>query len=346
MLEMNLGISMQEQVYLKDYTTFKLGGPASYFFCIRSREDLTQALQFAQEKKLPWFVLGGGSNIVVRDEGYSGVVLKMEISGIEAREFKNGSVSVVAGAGELFDGLVAHAVTRGWYGLENLSYIPGTVGAAPIQNIGAYGAEICQVIDWVEVWNPARKSLERMGREACHFGYRTSVFKEAEGQNCIVLHVGLTLTRKGSPDLRYKDVAEYFATVRYEATLQKVRQAIGEIRLRKFPDLKHYGTAGSYFKNPIVTRAQAQKLQVRFPDLPVYEVDVYRVKLSLAWILDHVLHLKGVRQGMVGTFERQPLVLINFGGATTRELSTFAKKIVTEVHVATGIRISLEVILV
>lgn len=333
---------MQEGVPLKMYTTFKIGGHASYFALVRSLEDLTGALQFADSKKLPWFVLGGGSNLLIGDAPYKGVVLKMEIKGMEWSETA-GDVLVSAGAGETWDDLVAFTVSNGWYGLENLSFIPGSVGASPIQNIGAYGVEVKECIQWVEVFDTKTFAVKKMEAAACGFGYRTSFFKE-KGEELIVLRVGFKLARNGSPRLGYKDVAEYFKEASGAPTLVDVRKAIGEIRQRKFPDLKHVGTAGSYFKNPIVNRIVAQELMVRFPGIPIYPHDALTFKVSLAWILDHVLHLKGACEGSVGLFEHQPLVLVNLGGATARDVHTFAKKITEHVFSVTQIAIVPEVV--
>ena len=334
---------MQEGVSLKEYTTFKVGGPASYFATVRSVGELTDALTFAAQHTLAWFVLGGGSNVIFSDEGYEGVVLKMEITGV-AVEDRGDTVEVTCGAGESWDALVALSVERGWYGLENLSAIPGTVGAAPLQNIGAYGMEVGESISFVEVLNTETGEIETLTPAACAFGYRTSVFKTPEGAKYTVLRVGFLLKKWGELRLTYKDVTDYFKSTGVSPTLNSVRGAIGEIRAQKFPDLALYGTAGSYFKNPIIPREEGRALQARFPELPLYDVDGGHVKIALAWILDHVLHLRGLRKGRVGTFERQPLVLVNFGGATSVELHAFAECIAADVLNATGIKIVPEVV--
>lgn len=335
---------MQLNVSLKPYTTLKIGGPASYFVAVKNIQDLAQGVAFARKKKLPWFVLGGGSNIVVSDQGYPGVVLKMELRGIEWSELPGGVVQLIAAAGESWDTVVATAVSRGWYGLENLSFIPGTVGAAPIQNIGAYGVEVKDYIEWVEVFDTVRDTREVLPAKACGFGYRDSIFKHEAGEHLIVLRVGFKLNKRGSITMRYPDIAAYFVTFVRPPTLMETRRAVGEIRAKKFPDLVKFGTAGSFFKNPIVSIEDAQALKARFPELPIFSVDASWAKIPLAWILDHVLNLRGYRAGSIGMYERQPLVLVNFGGATSEDLSVFVEHVAKQVRAATNIVIAPEVV--
>lgn len=335
-------MELKPLVPLSTLTTLRVGGRAHQVAFIHRVGDLKQALEHARAHMLPWFVLGGGSNTLFLDEGYPGIVLKIELRGIRENLLRTKVLLEVA-AGESFDEVVRYAVARGWYGLENLSFIPGTVGAAPIQNIGAYGAEVGDRIAWVDVYDINSGGLRRLTQAECAFSYRDSVFKHPAGADFIVVRVCFELATEGSFNTSYQDVAAFFAG-NVPRSLGDVREAIGKIRSGKFPDMRHCGTAGSFFKNPILARALGEKLQATYPHLPLYRVNDREVKCSLAWILDHVLGLKGVRVGHVGTFATQPLVLVTFDGATTTELNYFASNIADAVKRETNIEIEREVI--
>lgn len=335
-------MEFKEHVSLKTLTTLKVGGEARYFVVVKTIEDVEQALLFAREKQVAWFVLGGGSNVLFPDTSYPGLIIKVELKGIEEIK-KTDQVWVRASAGEVWDDLVAYSVERGWYGLENLSFIPGFVGGAPIQNIGAYGVEVGSLIREVTAWDAQEGKVVRLSKTDCAFGYRDSIFKTKLGKRYVVLDVQFELVCSGLPNLSYRDVAEYFKE-KNTPTLSEVRSAIGSIRARKFPDLRNYGTAGSFFKNPIVAEAVAEKLLSRYPGLPVFPAGKDKVKLSLAWILDNILHVKGIRHGVVGTFEAQPLVLVTYEGARASDVEDFAEHIEALVRKKIGVEIEQEVV--
>ncbi len=292
-------LRVREHVTLKDFTTLKVGGTARYFFSVSTAETLAEAVLFARGKKLPLVVLGGGSNVIVSDTLIDALVVKIEIQGIEwvedvlkCRDFdilksqhlnmsesQNSNIStsqnvlVVAGAGESWDALVGEAVKRGLWGIENLSGIPGTVGAAPIQNIGAYGAEIQNVLEWVEVFDAKTGKIRTLPNHECFFGYRDSIFKTPRGRDLIITRVALRLSKNGTPHLEYKDLKERFKNKDSgfkNPTVQEIRQAVLEIRIRKFPNLRQFGTAGSFFKNPIIPKRQFDELKKKYPDLVGY----------------------------------------------------------------------------
>lgn len=317
----------------------RVGGVARYFFTITNEHDLSAALAFTQERNLPFFVLGGGSNTIIPDEGFSGVVAKMEMKGIRFEEEDENVVVAIAEAGEDWDGLVAATVERGLYGLENLSAIPGTVGAAPIQNIGAYGIEAADVIEWVEVFDPATMHTRRMTPRECAFGYRDSFFKTDEGKKLIVLRVAFRLSRDGKLFMEYDDVQKYFVDYDLTPNLAMLRRAIIAIRASKLPDMH---TAGSFFKNPIISKEQARALKERYPDAPCHSIDD-GVKVSAAWLIEHVGGWKGYREGAVGVYEHHALVLINYGTGTSAELFSLAEKIVDSIKSKTGITLEQEV---
>lgn len=340
-------MTIQENVPLAPLTTFRIGGAARFFVEARSVADIEEAVAFAEGKNadgkiLPVFVLGGGSNILVSDNGFDGLVIKNELRGLSEEEDVN-NVRMIAAAGEDWDEFVKFTVEdRGLYGLENLSMIPGTVGASPVQNIGAYGAEAKDTIEWVEVYNPSTKSIEKITNTDCRFGYRDSVFKH-ERKNNIILRVAFLLKKKGRLALGYKDLRKYFEGRVGMPSLCNVRDAIIKIRAAKFPDLSKIGTAGSFFKNIVVLKSEYKELFLKFPGIFSFPVDETRVKISTAWILDKICGYKGVRHGDVGVYENQALVLVNFGNGTAADVKAMADEIIASVKEKMGITITPEV---
>ena len=358
-------MELRESVSLKELTTLQTGGTARYFAVAGSAAELREAVAIAKEKDLPFFILGGGSNLLVSQGIIDAVVVQNSIRGVEWRD-EEASVLAVSGAGENWDALVAESVRRGLWGLENLSGIPGTVGAAPVQNIGAYGAELAELLAWVEGFDALSGETKTLSLEACRLSYRESFFKTAAGKNFIITRVALRLKKDGAPNLSYKDLQQYFSA-KPTPTLAEIRTAVLEVRSKKFPDLTQFGTAGSFFKNPIVSTEAFAALKKRFPDLPGFQLprlptrlpiggqvggqattnyQVPSFKIPLAWILEHLCNLKGLRKGSVGLFPNQPIVLVNYGGATAEEIRAFAEEIERIVREKTGITIEREVVLV
>ncbi len=335
-------MKIQENVSLKEYTTFKIGGPARFFCVVTNEDELIEAVGFSKKNKIGFFILGGGSNLLISDAGFQGLVIKMEMKEILYKEDGN-EVKVTAGAGENWDKFVQETVEKDLYGLENLSLIPGTVGATPVQNIGAYGSEVKDTIETVHVLDVVKDEYRDLTNEQCKFAYRYSMFKDEPGRY-IVLSVTFVLHKKGALNYSYKDLQEYFVFKRIKApTLEQVRNAVVEIRMRKLPDLKKYGTAGSFFKNVIVPQAQAKELLVKYPEMILHAVNKEKVKIPIAWILDHVCGFRGVKKGNVGTYQNQALVLVNYGNGTSKEIIDLAQKMVDGVYKNTGIEILPEV---
>ncbi len=336
---------LSEQESLAQYTTFKIGGPAAYFAEPESDEEVREAIAFAEEKQLPVVVLGGGSNVLIADQGFPGLVLHMankEITWTTEGE----TTLAVSDAGVAWDFFVSECVMRGLWGVEALSGIPGTIGGGIVQNVGAYGKEVAECIEWVEVYDPVTEVIRRLDRASCHFAYRDSVFKHEEGKHLIILRAAFQLKKNGAPALNYKDLVEYDKNEKPIQTLGDVREAILAIRARKFPDLRTIGTAGSFFKNPIVSNTVRDVLMKRYPDAPHYPVDEAHTKLSAAWIIDHVLKMRGVSEGHVGSWEGQALVLITDTKATAEEVTQFASKIISACMEKTNILLEAEVIFV
>ncbi len=330
---------------LSEHTTFKTGGEAERFSVVDTKKALGDALVEANSQALPITVIGGGSNILAKDDGVEGLVIKNCIGGLEVLKHTKDVICVKVGAGEVFDRLVYRTVNEGWWGLENLSAIPGSVGAVPIQNVGAYGVEVSSFITEVEAVHKKTQTERIFSREECHFGYRDSFFKTTEGKEWIVTAVTFCLSKTACPILEYKDLKAKFAEVT-NPSQQKIRETIIEIRNQKFPDWHKVGTAGSFFKNPIIPKVLYDKLLQSYPELPAFPVSENSVKVPLGWILDKVCGLKGVREGNVGTYEGQALVVVSYGDTTTKDILHFTKFIERTVLEKTGIKIEREVTLI
>lgn len=336
--------TIEENVPLAPFTTMGVGGPARYFSVAKDEEELLSLVNEAETKSWSVIILGGGSNVLFRDEGVNGLVIKNEIKGITNLGTEDESVIVKVGAGEKWDSFVGHTVTEGWWGLENLSAIPGSVGATPIQNVGAYGVEVADVISSVRVYSLSKREFLELSNSDCRFGYRDSIFKTPAGQDFIVTGVTFKLSIAPNPKLHYKDLAARFKDT--NPSQADIREAVIEIRANKFPDWREIGTAGSFFKNPIIPRDHFEKLHAEYPELSGFPEENDQVKVSLGWILDKVCELKGFREGNVGTYEKQSLVLVNYKEVTTDEILTFAEKIKARVKEKTGIDIEREPVLI
>jgi UDP-N-acetylmuramate dehydrogenase len=333
-------LNIQENIMLEDFTTFHIGGPARYFVTVKDLKELKEAIFFTKREKIKFLVLGGGSNILMSDSGFDGLVIKNEIKKKEILP----SGLVVFGSGENWDEAVEFAVSQNLVGFENLSGIPGTVGATPVQNVGAYGMEIKDTLFYVKALNTENGEEEIFKNEKCQFAYRSSIFKKLEYKKYILTEVAFALKKDGKLNTSYKDIKNYFADHSdIPVNLRNIRQAVLNIRNNKFPDIKKFGLAGSFFKNPVITNNKYQELILTYKDLPNFPAEEGFVKVPLAWILDHICKLKGYKVGNVGLYENQPIVLLNFGGVTAKEvlaLSAYVKKIVLE---KTGIVVEEEV---
>jgi UDP-N-acetylmuramate dehydrogenase len=330
-------MDIEKDVSLAPFTTFGIGGPAVYMVRAKTFADVQAAFAFAKEQKLKVLILGGGSNMLVADEGFDGLVVKIELQGIT----REGDL-LVAAAGEPWDGLVERAVREGLWGIENLSGIPGTMGAAPIQNIGAYGTEVKDTLAWVEVLEVTSGAVRRFSNAECQFGYRDSYFKR-NPREYVVLRVAFALREEAKPNITYKDLQTAFSGKDIERVdLSRVREAVLGIRAKKFPDLSLEGTAGSYFLNPIVAPEVAARLAARYPELPQFST-ANGVKVSLAWLLDHALGLKGIAVGGARLFERQPIVVVAVHGTRATDVRALAQKIKDEVKEKVSVDIEEEV---
>lgn len=338
-------MELHTDVSLAELTTLRLGGVARFYTTAHTVEELREAVAYAREHRLPIFWLGGGSNVCFGDAGWDGLVVRVALTGRDYTEDTRGDAQAIVSAGESWDGFVRDTVTQGFWGLENLSHIPGTVGASPVQNIGAYGVSVADQIDWVEVLDTEDNQLHILSNHACAFGYRDSIFKRDAGRTLVVTRVAFRMHTKCTPRLDYKDLAHHFGA-RTDVSPLEVREALGVIRGKKFPNLAEVGTAGSFFKNPVIKRSHHTEIESWFGGpVPAHGIDDELVKVPLAWILER-LGWRGVRRGNVGTWKEHALVLVHFGGAHTDDLIRFANEIMADVRAKTAIRIEPEVSLV
>ncbi len=312
----------------------------------RAKSEVIEAVQFARAKNLPLFVLGGGSNLVVADSGFAGLVLKIGMADVSASD----DGMFVAGAGCDWDTLVAQTVEADCAGLECLSGIPGTVGGTPVQNVGAYGQDVSQTISEVRVLDLESLKVETMSNADCGFRYRASIFNTRERGRYVILRVSFQLRPGGKPSLSYPDLQQFFAGRSESATLADVRTAVREIRNRKamliVPGDEDARSAGSFFKNPVVPQSVFEELSARLKarglELPSYPAtDGFR-KLPAAWLVEHAGFAKGYVRGAAGISRRHALAIINRGGATAADIIALKDEIQAEVLREFGIELQAE----
>lgn len=333
---------LQQNVPLAPLTTLGIGGPAKFFVRAETVDEIREVMAWTAAQRLPFFILGGGSNVLIADEGFDGVVLQIDLRGITERD----EGMLCAAAGEPWDDVVAHTVARGWAGVECLSGIPGLTGATPIQNVGAYGQEVSETIIRVEVIERETGRVVTLTNWDCGFGYRDSVFKNAANDRYIVVGVTFRLKPGGAATIRYPELQKYLDEHDVDVRdLRQVRDAVIAIRRRKGmvldpadPDTR---SDGSFFMNPIVTATQFEALLDRAGPLPHFPFGD-QIKLSAAWLIEHAGFHKGFVHGNAGLSSKHSLAVINRGGATAREVIELVEMIQTGVRERFGVEIQPE----
>lgn len=331
---------IEENFSLTEYNTFHLPVKTRWFMEYDSEADLQKILQdeyFQESLSLP---IGGGSNLLFLND-YNGIVLHSQIKGLEIVEEKDGHVFLRIGAAEVWDDVVAYAVAKGWGGIENLSHIPGEAGAAAIQNIGAYGREIQDVIVTVEGYNQLSGEKRLFTHAECTYSYRYSFFKNEHNDPYIITHIVLRLEK--TPTAFCLDYGQLRKELEGQELLPKsIREAVIRIRTQKLPDPKEIGNAGSFFMNPVVSAADFEKIRQSHPDVPSYPAPDGKVKLSAGWLIEQC-GFKGKRYGAVGVYEKQALVLVAFEGATGNDIALLAESIRNAVRSRFGVELIPEV---
>jgi len=347
---------LQENVPLAPLTTLGVGGPARFFVEARSRTEVEEAIRLATARDLALFVLGGGSNLVVADSGWPGLVLKVAIPGIKRRPGNDneGRILFDVGAGESWDRFVSQAVVAQCAGVECLSGIPGNVGGTPVQNVGAYGQEVSETIESVEVFDLKDSQIRELCGEACGFAYRSSVFNTTERGRFIILKVTYALAPGGKPRLAYADLQRHFAGRESAPNLAEVREAVRHIRAVKGmllvagdPDCH---SAGSFFKNPILSEAQHADLNKRAAarglTIPSYPALEKSQKVSAAWLVEKSGFARGYGFGHVGLSSKHALAIVNRGAASAAEILALKDQIQQRVEEIWGVRLEPEPVMV
>lgn len=348
-------MKLEENIPLAPLTTLHVGGPARYFVEAHSEAHIKDALSFAAHRRLPLFVLGGGSNLLVADEGWPGLVLKVALPGVEY-EGEGDNTIFYAAAGDNWDDLVALTVSKNCAGLECMSGIPGTVGGTPVQNVGAYGQEVAQTITRVRVLEITSGKVRDLNNAGCGFAYRTSIFNTSARGRYIVLEVGYRLRQGGTPTLEYSDLKTYFAAAACTPSLQQVREAVRKIRQSKamllVPGDEDCRSAGSFFKNPLVSASEAARIhrlaEQRVPGkaLPQFPAQQGLVKLPAAWLVEQSGFPKGYTCGPVGISRKHALAIVNRGGATARDIVALKDEVQKKVFALWGVRLRPEPVFV
>jgi len=348
-------MQVQENIPLAPLTTFKIGGPARFFVEAKSIAEVEDAVRLARTRDLPLFVLGGGSNLVVADAGWPGLALKVGITGIDRRaNDEEEKVIFDVGAGESWDGFVSHAVDAHCAGVECLSGIPGNVGGTPVQNVGAYGQEVSQTIESVQVFDLKDNQVRELCNEACGFSYRTSIFNTSERGRFIILRVSYALTPGGESHIEYADLKRHFEGRKTNPNLAETREAVRRIRARKGmlivegdPDCR---SAGSFFKNPVLSEQQHEDLRNRAEAkglmIPSYPALERSHKVSAAWLVEHSEFLRGYACGHVGISSKHALAIVNRGEATASEVLALKDQIQQRVEEIWGVRLETEPVFV
>ena len=345
-------MEIREHGALAPLTTIGVGGPARFFVEATSAEEVREAIVYARSRSLPLFILGGGSNLLVSDAGWPGLVLKVSLLGINHRH-GHGTAYFDVGAGEDWDSFVAATVQHHCAGIECLSGIPGSVGGTPVQNVGAYGQEVAETIDTVVALNVASGEEEEFEKSDCGFGYRTSIFNTSARGRYVILRVTYALVHDGKPRIVYADLQKYFAG-RAEPTLAEVRDAVRQIRASKgmllTPGDDDARSAGSFFKNPVLTPEQFESLRdkasARGLEVPSYPALRARRKVSAAWLVEQSGFPKGFGNGRVGLSRKHALAIVNRGGAKAAEVLALKDEIQHRVRKQWGIELEPEPVMV
>ena len=326
---------------LEKYNTFGIAAKAKYFASFSSEDELTELLKSNTCKTETLFILGGGSNILLTKD-FEGIVLANNIKGIKQITEDEDSIHIAVGAGEIWHDLVLWSIKQNLSGIENLALIPGLVGASPMQNIGAYGTEVKDVITKVRYIEIESGKLNEITNNECDFGYRNSIFKQELKGKVVITEVNYQLSKTPLNNIKYGAITEELKRLRKEPSPASIAEAVINIRSSKLPDPKVLGNSGSFFKNPIIETTQFEALKKEFPALVGYKINETKTKIAAGWLIDNA-GLKGYRKADAGVHKNQALVLVNYGNATGTEIINLAKEVQQKVKEKYGISIEPEV---
>lgn len=307
-------MQVQTQVQLKSLNTLNLNAIASHYVQIKQPTDVIKALDFAEQRHLNVLILSGGSNLLL-PQHIQALVIHLNIQGIEVLAEDEHTITVKVGAGQVWHDFVLYSTQQHWFGLQNLALIPGLVGASPVQNIGAYGVEVGEFIESVQVYDRELKQFESITGQDCHFAYRHSIFKD-DPNRYIIVGVTFKLLKKADLKLNYGDLQQ---AVGEQLTAENLQNQVIHIRQSKLPDPKEFPNVGSFFKNPILSQVEFDKITQQFPNIPHYPQANSNVKVAAGWLIDQT-GWKGKQLGAVGMFHKQALVLVNYSDATLADV--------------------------
>ena len=335
-------MNIQANFSLKNHNTFGVNINCKTFVTLNSEEDSINFIQHNLDKTLPYFIIGGGSNLLFTKD-FDGTIIQMQNKGFEIVDENNKYVWIKAAAGEKWDDFVAWSVEKKYAGAENLSKIPGTIGAAPIQNIGAYGVELSEIFNALEAVEITSGKLKRFYLKELKFGYRDSIFKQKLKNKYIITAVILKLNKFPFFKIDYGNIKAELETMTYEnLNIAVIRQAVINIRTNKLPETNKLGNAGSFFKNPIVNNDKHLSLKKSFPNLVSYDLKNGSYKLAAGWLIDNA-GLKGYSKGKVAIHKNQALIIVNLGGAGGKEILEFSQEIQDKVQNLFGVKLEREV---
>ncbi len=317
-------MNITENVSLKPFNTFGVDVMAKYLITASTPKDICEVIDFSRENGLPLLPIGKGSNILFT-KNFEGVVLNLDSAEIKIISENDSDVLLEVSAGVVWDDAVRFAVKNNYWGLENLSLIPGAVGAAPVQNIGAYGAELKDVLESLEAIDRDTKEVVAFSNEECKFGYRDSIFKNELKDKFIISGVKLKLSKVSSPNINYRPLKKKFGS-RREIEIEEIRDEVIRIRKEKLPDHRELGNAGSFFMNPIISKDALDRLRAKYPSIPFYDLGEQKYKIPAAWLIEKA-GMKGYLEGNVGVSPEQALVILNYGEASGEEVIEFSEKI-------------------
>lgn len=333
---------IENDISLMNYNTFGVASSAKYFCAIKNKEELNELHKSPLYDAKLLLILGGGSNLLLT-QNFNGLVIKNEIKGIQVLNESDSHVIIEVGSGEVWHEFVLYAINQNWGGIENLSLIPGTVGAAPMQNIGAYGVEIKEVFESLNAYHLEKGEIHTFNKDECEFGYRESIFKNKVKGDYLITSVTLKLTKNHTYNTSYGAIQDTLSNNGIkEFSVKAISDAVIQIRQSKLPDPSIIGNAGSFFKNPIIDSTDYEGLKAEFGEIPNYHLPHNKVKIPAGWLIEQC-GWKGKRVGNIGVHDKQALVLVNYGGGTGLELKDLSLKIRSSVATKFGIELLPEV---
>ncbi len=325
-------MDVRTNIPLKNFTTMRLGGPARFFADARTPADVQQLITHAKQQNLPVFILGGGSNVLARDEGYSGLIIRMRIPGFELVEDTLHSMAIKIGAGEIWDSVVERTVSLNLSGIEAMSAIPGTAGAAPVQNVGAYGQEIAETLVSLEAYDTQANTFVVLQNQDCEFSYRHSIFRGSQQGRYIITSITLRLSKSLPAPPFYDSLQAYLdANSITLYTQQTIRDAVKAIRAEKLPDPSVTANTGSFFKNSIIESWQADELRQQHPDIKLFEMADGRMKVPSGWLIERA-GLKGQLLHGIRVYEKNALVLVNESAEGYADLAAAREEVISKVR--------------